>query len=198
MDESGSEQSGERRQAERIPINDEFSRLGGDEGSSWVSDLSLTGVFVHSPQLLPVGSEIELRFTVLAEDPVVIEAVGKIVRHSRDPRGMGVQFTSIEPDMRQRIETVMSAQRPLDSGSPLRLPEPAARAGQAKRSHLGRAAPTDPLVGSSKATGGSFESAVTGQFPRVEPKGEVYFRPPPRSAVDEDDRTRKLPKIESE
>src|SRR5690606_34130364 len=111
----------ERRRGERIPINHEFE--SGD-GGTWVSDLSLGGVFVHTEELLPVGSTIELRFTILIDDPVVIEAFGKVVRHSHKPRGMGVEFAAMRPEMNQRIEDVLARRQPLDSGAPLRLPEP--------------------------------------------------------------------------
>ena len=50
-------ESDERRRGERIPINQEFGR---GPGETWVSDLSLGGVFVHTDAMLPVGSLIEL------------------------------------------------------------------------------------------------------------------------------------------
>jgi Tfp pilus assembly protein PilZ len=115
-----SDEPDERRRAERVPINEEFS---GDE-STWVSDLSIGGVFVHTNELLPIGMVVELRFTVLLDDPLVIEAVGKVVRHSRRPSGIGVQFSTLEPQMRERVEQVLARQRPLDSGEPVRLPDP--------------------------------------------------------------------------
>jgi hypothetical protein len=118
----------DRRRAERIPINDEFARYGGGgPGSTWVSDLSPTGVFVHTDELLPVGVHLELRFTVVLDDPVVLEAVAKVVRHSHKPRGMGVAFVQISPEMTERIAEVLAEHQPLDSGAPLRLPEPSSR-----------------------------------------------------------------------
>ena len=110
----------DRRHGERVPVNEELSTAG----STWVSDLSLGGVFVHSGTPLPIGSPIELRFSLLLDDPVVIAALGTVVRHSNDPVGMGVQFTSLEPLMRARIEAVLERQRPIDSGAPLPRPEP--------------------------------------------------------------------------
>ena len=110
----------DRRHGDRIPINQEFAAAG----STWVSNLSLGGVFVHTEEPLPVGANLELRFSLLLDDPVVIAALGRVVRHSRDPQGMGVQFTSLEPLMRARIEAVLERQKPIDSGEPLRLPEP--------------------------------------------------------------------------
>lgn len=109
----------DRRHGDRVPINQEFSGDG-----TWVSDLSHGGVFVHGAELLPVGSIIDLHFTVLLDDPIPIAAVAKVVRHSRNPPGIGVQFTDLAPEMRARIDAVLERQRPLDSGAPLRLPEP--------------------------------------------------------------------------
>lgn len=117
------EPNDERRRSERIPINEEFSS-DGSTSSTWVSDLSIGGVFVHTNELLPIGMIVELRFTVLLDDPLVIEAVGKVVRHSRRPIGIGVQFSTLAPQMRERVEQVLARQRPIDSGEPLRLPDP--------------------------------------------------------------------------
>jgi len=178
----------ERRRGERIPINHEFE--SGD-GGTWVSDLSLGGVFVHTEELLPVGSTIELRFTILIDDPVVIEAFGKVVRHSHKPRGMGVEFAAMRPEMNQRIEDVLARRQPLDSGAPLRLPEPsrepkppASSPTAAERVLFARPAPVQGLD-LRRVRKQEFEDAVTASFPRVEPapKGETkssVFRPPPR------------------
>ncbi|PRP91730.1 PilZ domain protein [Enhygromyxa salina] len=202
----------ERRRGDRIPINEEFSC--DDEESAWVSDLSPGGVFVHSAQLLPVGSQVELRFTVLLDDPVVIEALGKIVRHSRRPQGMGVEFTSVAPEMTRRIEDALARQRPLDSGKPLRLPEPRREAsepaGTSDRVALARPAPIGDLSFGPAPTTRADDDPVTASFAGVAsaeegaaetaPKTSV-FRPPPlpgaeRPEVDEDDRTRQYPALE--
>jgi hypothetical protein len=108
----------ERRRDERVPINDEFAQHA-NEAATWVSDLSEGGVFVHSRDQLPIGSLIELRFTVLLDDPIVIEATGTVVRHSLHPRGMGVAFAGISTEMVQRINEVLRRGRPHDPGRPL-------------------------------------------------------------------------------
>lgn len=108
----------DRRRAERVPINEEFGGLAGT--NTWVSDLSEGGVFVHSRDRLAIGSSIQLRFTVLLQDPVVIEAVGTVVRHSEHPCGMGVAFEAISEDMAARIQAVLEHRRPRDTGTPLR------------------------------------------------------------------------------
>lgn len=146
-----SEESDDRRRSERVPINEEFS----NDGSTWVSDLSIGGVFVHTNELLPISTVVELRFTVLLDDPVVIEAIGKVMRHSRRPEGIGVQFSTLAPHMRERVEQVLARQRPLDSGEPVRLPDP----GHARPARIGDLR----LVAA--------DDEVTRSFP--------IFRPPP-------------------
>ena len=153
----------ERRRAERVPINDELST----DGSTWVSDLSTGGVFVHTNELLPIGMEIELRFTVVIDDPLVIEAVGKVVRHSRRPTGIGVQFSNLSPLMRMHVEQVLARQRPIDSGKPLHLPDP----GHAPL----------PSHASREPVGVPGDDDVTSSYPRI-PVAEapaLIFRPPP-------------------
>jgi Tfp pilus assembly protein PilZ len=176
-------ESDERRRGERIPINQEFSR---GPGETWVSDLSLGGVFVHTDTLLPVGSLIELHFTILLDDPVVIEAFGTVVRHSHKPRGMGVQFAAMHPEMSERIEEVLARQQPLDSGEPLRLPEPTHVDDDdtTERAVLARPAPVEGL-GLRRLQEHEFEAAVTASFPRLTPKEQeidpktTVFKPPP-------------------
>jgi Tfp pilus assembly protein PilZ len=206
-------ESDERRRGERIPINQEFGR---GPGETWVSDLSLGGVFVHTDALLPVGSLIELRFTILLDDPVVIEAFGKVVRHSHKPHGMGVQFAAMQPEMSERIEEVLARQQPLDSGTPLRLPEPTepAEDEETMTRVLARPAPVEGLD-LRRMHEHEFEAAVTASFPRltpaeqeIDPKTRV-FKPPPAkpkspprppskpeaSAPGEDERTSVFPSV---
>jgi Tfp pilus assembly protein PilZ len=205
------EPTDERRRAERVPINEEFSSDGSD-GSTWVSDLSIGGVFVHTSELLPIGMIVELRFTVLLDDPLVIEAVGKVARHSRRPSGIGVQFSTLAPQMRERVEQVLARQRPLDSGEPVRLPDPgharlpestgsnrAPEPGHAsddgeKPVSLARPAP----VGDLRLT--AADDDVTKSFPRVgaSEAPTPIFRPPPlpgKRSVDDDAATSRFPTV---
>ncbi len=168
------ESEDERRRGDRVPINDEFARL---DGSTWVSDLSLGGVFVHTAELLPVGSMIDLRFSILLDDPLVIEAYGRVVRHSHKPRGMGVQFAALSGETSARIEQVLARRRPLDSGAPLRLPEPSREPvglpvddddedDTTHRVLFARPAPIEGLD-LRRVPKREFEDAVTASFPKV-------------------------------
>ena len=107
----------DRRRAARIPINAEFASL---PTATFISDLSEYGVFVHTPAPSPPGTRLRLRFTVLLDDPVIIEGEGRVVRQQYEPvSGMGIELTDLAPEMILRINDVVSRQRPLDLGPPL-------------------------------------------------------------------------------
>lgn len=107
----------DRRRAARIPINAEFASL---PTATFISDLSEYGVFVHTHTPSPRGTKLRLRFTVLLDDPVIIEGEGRVVRQQYEPvSGMGIEFTELAPEMILRIDDVVSRQRPLELGPPL-------------------------------------------------------------------------------
>jgi Tfp pilus assembly protein PilZ len=173
------EPNDERRRAERVPINEEFS---SDE-STWVSDLSIGGVFVHTHELLPIGMIVELRFTVLLDDPLVIEAIGKVVRHSRRPSGIGVQFSTLTALMRERVEQVLARQRPLDSGAPVRLPDPG-HASAPQPSQPSQPAPEPGHASDDERTVSWARPAPVGDLRVIAADDDVTksfprFRPPP-------------------
>lgn len=181
----------ERRKAERVSVNAEFEQLG-QEHISFVSDLSETGVFVHTAERPPLGTTVELQFTVLLDDPVVIKGLGKVRRHqpARDgkPGGIGVQFGPLSPIMVLRIQDVLSRQRPRDAGEPLPTLGAALAGAAASSSGPGRPSATDS---------GAFESAVTGRFQRVsEGAGESSGVDIP--VDDDDDDTRAYPAVRVE
>ncbi len=115
----------DRRRAERVPVNAEFGQI---PAPTYVSDLSERGVFVHTDQRFALGTELTVRFTVILDDPVVIEARGQVVRVSNDPAGLGVEFVQLTPDMVLRLGDVVAHQRPHRLGPPI-------------GSKIGRAAP---------------------------------------------------------
>lgn len=107
----------ERRNAERVAVNREFSSL--DDSFTYVTDLSETGVFIQTNKPQPIGTRIQMRFTVLLDDPVVIAGTGIVVRHQADPPGMGIRFEALDPATVLRINDVVTRQRPRDAGAPL-------------------------------------------------------------------------------
>lgn len=92
----------DRRRGERHSINPEFAAL--DPGTlTYVSNLSEYGVFIHTRVRLPVGAAVDLKFTVLLDDPVVIHGPGRVVHHQDEPRGMGVVFVNLRAEMQLRV-----------------------------------------------------------------------------------------------
>lgn len=99
----------EQRRSERFSINEEFRTLGDDNGMTYVSDLSTHGVFVHTRHRIDLGQILDLRFTLVLDDPVIIEARGRVVRQADD--GVGVEFTDLRPDMVLRIHDAVGRQK---------------------------------------------------------------------------------------
>lgn len=91
----------DRRRGERHPINPEFVSQGAN--LTYVSNLSEYGVFVNTRVRLPVGTAVDLRFTVMLDDPVVIHGHGRVVHHQDEPRGMGVSFNNLAAVMQLRV-----------------------------------------------------------------------------------------------
>jgi hypothetical protein len=113
----GSDRDGsERRRAERVPVNSAFSKV---PSTTYISDLSEGGVFIHTRRRAPIGTILDLRFTVLLGDPFLLEGRGRVVRHSDDPPGMGILFVDPSPELILRINDVVSRRRPIDTGPPV-------------------------------------------------------------------------------
>ncbi len=77
--------------ADRVTTNQEFAAVE-QHLSEYVTDLSRTGAFIRSKDPLPVGTRVNLKFSVLLDDIEVIEGVGEVVRVQKSPQGMGVIF----------------------------------------------------------------------------------------------------------
>jgi len=86
--------------AERIAVNQEFVAVE-QQLSEYVSNVSRTGAFIRSKDPLPVGTRVNLKFSVLLDEIEVIEGVGEVVRVQQEPQGMGVVFRRLsEPSVR--------------------------------------------------------------------------------------------------
>ncbi len=83
-----------RRREERVTINKEFESFDAFV-HEYVTNISRSGAFVRSQHPLPVGTEVNLKFTVITDEVEHIEGIGKVVRVETDPPGMGVVFTSL-------------------------------------------------------------------------------------------------------
>lgn len=88
----------DRRNEVRYEINHEFRSV--DEFlREYAMNVSANGVFIRTPEPLPIGTKVRLKFTVVVDDFETIEGVGKVVRSIQpggaEPPGIGVVFTSL-------------------------------------------------------------------------------------------------------
>ena len=94
---------------ERVTINKEFESYDAFI-NEYVTNISRTGVFVRSKTPLPVGTKVNLRFTVIMDDIETIEGIGEVVRVHTDPEGMGVVFTELSSYSKNLIDKLLTAQ----------------------------------------------------------------------------------------
>jgi uncharacterized protein (TIGR02266 family) len=99
----------ESRREERVTINKEFESYDAFI-NEYVTNISRTGVFVRSKTPLPVGTKVNLRFTVIMEDIETIEGLGEVVRVHDDPPGMGVVFTELSTYSKGLIDKLLTNQ----------------------------------------------------------------------------------------
>ena len=96
-----------RRAEDRVTINQEFESFDAfiDE---YVTNLSRTGAFIKTKTPLPVGTKVNLHFTVLHEDMETVTGVGEVVRVQNDPPGVGVVFSELTPESAAVIERMLA------------------------------------------------------------------------------------------
>jgi uncharacterized protein (TIGR02266 family) len=97
----------EARREERVTINKEFESYDAFI-NEYVTNISRTGVFVRSRTPLPVGTKVNLRFTVIMDDIETIEGLGEVVRVHDDPSGMGVVFTELSTYSKGLIDKLLT------------------------------------------------------------------------------------------
>jgi uncharacterized protein (TIGR02266 family) len=100
-----------QRKEKRITINRDFANL--DEFIiEYVQNISRSGVFIKSDDPLPVGTMVDLKFTVIMDELETIEGIGKVVRvvepGGDETPGMGVVFTKLSSYSNQLIEKMLS------------------------------------------------------------------------------------------
>jgi hypothetical protein len=88
---------GQLPRARRVLINEEFAPVEAFI-NEYVADISLTGVFIKSKDPLPVGTRVNLKFSLILDELHVVEAAGEVVRKSERPLGMGVAFRGLSPE----------------------------------------------------------------------------------------------------
>ena len=101
----------DRRIDARRTINHEFTSVE-QFINEYVMNLSRSGVFIKSDDPLPIGTKVNLRFTVIFEDLETIEGVGEVVRRVEPGQdgevpGMGVVFVELTQFSRELIERIL-------------------------------------------------------------------------------------------
>jgi hypothetical protein len=97
----------DKRLGERVTINKEFESFDAFI-QEYVTNISETGVFIKSATVLPVGTRVNLRFTVIMDDIETIEGVGEVVRVEQDPPGMGVVFRELNAYSKNLIDKLLT------------------------------------------------------------------------------------------
>lgn len=99
-----------KRGAKRITINGEFGGMEQAIGE-YVTDISRTGVFIRTDTPLPIGTYVELKFSVVDDDLHVLEGVGKVMRvvtaEESDKPGMGLVFLDLTPDSQRVLNNLV-------------------------------------------------------------------------------------------
>ena len=96
-----------KRAEERITINKEFESFDAFI-QEYVTNISRTGVFIRSSNPLPIGTRVNLHFTIIMDDIETIEGVGEVVRVEADPPGMGVLFRELSTYSKDLIEKLLT------------------------------------------------------------------------------------------
>jgi uncharacterized protein (TIGR02266 family) len=100
-----------RRRDARLLVNREF-RSVDEFVAEYVSNISRSGAFIRTDEPLPVGTRVQLRFTLLLEEIETIEGEGEVVRvvkpSSSRRGGMGVVFTTLSGYSKRLLERLMT------------------------------------------------------------------------------------------
>lgn len=95
------------RRNERVTINKEFDSF--DQFiQEYVTNISRSGVFIKTAQPLPIGTTVNLRFTVIMDAIETIEGEGEVVRVDSEPAGMGVVFRKLSSYSQGLIEKLLT------------------------------------------------------------------------------------------
>jgi len=104
-------QFGGQRKDRRLTVNHEFRGL--DQFiMEYVQNISKSGVFIKSDDPLPVGTEVNLRFTLILDELEILEGLGRVVRvvepGGPDTPGMGVVFTRLTSYSAKLLEKLLA------------------------------------------------------------------------------------------
>lgn len=100
----------EQRDSNRLTINKEFESFDAFV-HEYVTNISETGAFIKTESPLPVGTQVDLRFTVIMDDIETIEGLGEVVRVQHEPTGMGVVFVELSQYSQNLLTKLLTAGR---------------------------------------------------------------------------------------
>lgn len=86
------------RRAPRVYVNREFSSIDAFL-AEYVTNISRNGAFIRTDAPLPIGTLVNLRFSIILDEVETIEGIGEVVRLVENPpeaRGMGVVFVQLD------------------------------------------------------------------------------------------------------
>lgn len=95
----------DKRTEERVTINKEFESFDAFI-QEYVTNISRTGVFIRSQSPLPIGTTVNLHFTVIMDDIETIQGTGEVVRSEKD--GMGVVFRELNAYSKNLIDKLLT------------------------------------------------------------------------------------------
>ena len=105
-----SDDTADRREHLRRGVNQEFAELDG-MFSEYVSNISVGGVFLRCDVDLPLGTEVQLNFTVLLDDFEKIEGRGVVVRsNAPENGGLGIRILELTPRSEEVVAAVCDEQ----------------------------------------------------------------------------------------
>jgi hypothetical protein len=95
--------------AERVTINREFASVDAFI-HEYVTNVSHSGAFIRSRDPLPVGTAVNLKFSIIMDEIETVEGVGEVVRVEEG--GMGVVFTSLSSHSKALLERLITVAPP--------------------------------------------------------------------------------------
>jgi len=102
---------GGQRKGKRVQVNREFASVE-QFVREYISNVSSEGAFIVTPNPLPVGTKVTLKFTIFENGIKEIEGEGEVVRTELEgpgkKGGMGVVFTELNSVSRDLIDSLVT------------------------------------------------------------------------------------------
>lgn len=98
------------RGSQRVLINKEFASIE-ELVSEYVTNISRTGVFIRTETPLPVGTKVNLKFSIILDEIESVEGLGEVVRvvsEGEEPHGMGVVFSHLDGKSAHLIDRIVA------------------------------------------------------------------------------------------